>query len=24
MAREPTDCPRPTSGFWRASSTCSE
>ena len=24
MAREPTDCPRPTSDFWRASSTCSE
>ena len=24
MARKPTDCPRPTSGFWRASSTCSE
>src|ERR1700730_14345351 len=23
-AREPTDCRRPTSGFWRALSTCSE
>jgi hypothetical protein len=24
MARAPTDCPRPTSNFWRASITCSE